>query len=188
MPETNPRASEPTAGGFSAPASGALERARRDLAQGRPDLARERLTGLLYTHHRRGEYREEVYLLLGEVCFAMKDFSRAGAAWLLTTKTGPEVDEALRAFHARHGRDAVNLLKAVKPRVPSELYPPPVGERLKSWGYRYRPYRPRSNPHVLEELQERPKGLRPFEIGCALLVLMATVAAALYLLLVFRIL
>ncbi len=172
----------------SAPRStGALERARADLANGRPDLARERLTGLLYTYHRRGEYREEVYLLLGEVHYAMKDFSRAGAAWLLTTKAGPGVDEAMRAFHARHGQDPVNVLNAVKPRVPSELYPPQVGERLKDWGYRYRPYRPRSNPHVLEELQEQTKGLRPFEVGCALLVLAGTLAAALYLLRAFRI-
>ena len=149
----------------------ALERARRDLASGRPDLARERITGYLYTLHRAGKYDANAYLLLGDACFAMHDFAKAGAAWLLTDKSGPDVEKAGEAFHRRFGRDPVNVLKQVKPHAPSEAYPPAVQERLKQWDYRYRPYRPRSNPHVLSEQTDdgdgRVRGVRPVELGCA---------------------
>lgn len=151
----------------------ALARAQEDLDNGRPDLARDRITGYLYTLHRRGEYSQEAYSLLGQVLYAMRDLPRAGAAWLLTERQGPDVDEALTAFHQRYGRDALNVLKAVKPRAPSEDFPPAVQERLKAWGYRYRTYRPRSNPHVSHELDAEPssQGVRPVEIGCALALL-----------------
>lgn len=155
----------------------ALDRARRDLAAGRPDLARDRLTGFLYTLHRQGEYNQEAYLLLGKVLFAMRDLPQAGAAWLLTERHGPDVDEAVQAFHKRYGRDPLNVLRALKPRAPSEKYPPAVQERLKNWGYRYRPYRPRSNPHAEHELDAEPAhGLRPMEFGC-LAALFALAAA-----------
>jgi hypothetical protein len=155
----------------------ALERARRDLESGRPDLARDRITGYLYTLHRRGDYSQEAYLLLGDAYFAMRDFAPAGAAWLLTGRQGPDVDQAVKAFHERFGNDAVNILKIVKPHAPSEDYPAAVQERLKTWGYRYKTYRPRSNPHVEHELGEpQQKGLRPVEVGC--LVAILAVAAA----------
>jgi hypothetical protein len=160
----------------------ALERARKDLAAGRPDLARDRVTGYLYMLHRRGKYDQEAYLLLGEILFSMRDYPKAGAAWLLTEKTGPEFDQALEAFHKRYGKDAVNTLRLVKPHAPSEDYPPAVQERLKAWNYRYKPYRPRSNPHVLheeiaEELAAR-KTLRPIELGCAVAGLIFFMAIA----------
>lgn len=157
---------------------GAFARARRDLAAGRPDLARDRLTGFLYTLHRRGEYSEEAYLLLGEALFAMKDFARAGAAWLLTRKQGPEADAAFAAFEKRYGKDGANALRAVKPRAPSEDYPPEVQARLRAWDYRYRPYRPRGNPHVETELGERKAGLRIADVGCLVLGLLGFLAAA----------
>lgn len=157
----------------------ALERARADLASGRPDLARERLTGYLYTLHRAGRYDQQPYLLLGEVYYEMRDFARAGAAWLLTEKSGPEVERATEAFYRRYGRNPHNILKLVKPHAPSEAYPALVQERLKAWDYRYRPYRPRSNPHVLTEtpdVQPTKGQLRPVELGCVVtLVLFALV-------------
>ena len=151
----------------------ALERAQNDLSAGRPDLARDRLTGYLYTLHRRGKYEQQAYILLGDACYAMKDYARAGAAWLLTERQGEDAGLALKAFHERFGTDATNILNVVKPHAPSEDYPPLVQERLKSWSYRYRPYRPRSNPHASEELGEhkRQQGVRPVELGCALAVL-----------------
>jgi hypothetical protein len=160
----------------------ALDRARADIVAGRPDLALDRVTGFLYTLHRRGEYQEAAYLLLGEIHFAMKDYARAGAAWMLTAKTGPDADQAAAAFHARHGRDPSNVLHALKPRSPSELYPEPVRERLKALGYRYRPYKPRSNPHVLEEFEERPRGVRPVEVGCIFFLIMVVIIGLLFLL------
>jgi len=154
------------------PKTTALERAQRDLQNGRPDQARARITGYLYTLARAGEYKEAPYLLLGEACWAMQDRAAAGAAWLLTTKEGPDVSAAVEAFHARYGKDPANVLHALKPRAQSESYPLPVQERLKSWGYRYRPYRPRSNPHVLSEQSEAPtKSLRSIDMGCLLFVL-----------------
>ena len=156
-------------------------RARADLDAGRPDLARERLNGCLYTLHRRGAYREDAYVLLGETCFAMKDYARAGAAWLLTTRTGSDVDQALAAFYERYGREPAAVLHQLKPHAPSEQYPPPVQARLQALGYRYRPYRPRSNPHVLEEFEERPQGVRPVEAGCLVAGGVVFVLAVLYL-------
>lgn len=159
-----------------------MDRARSDLNAGRPDLARDRITGYLYTLHRRGAYEEAPYVLLGEIYFAMKDLPRAGAAWMLTTYAGPERERADAAFNKRYGTDGVNVLKALKPRAPSELYPEPVRERLKSLGYRYRPYRPRSNPHALTEEQEvAPKTVRPVEMGCIFFMIILATLAALFL-------
>ena len=60
---------------------GAMERARRDLVDGRPDRARDRITGFLYGLARAGTYREDAYLLLGDAYWAMKDRPRAGAVF-----------------------------------------------------------------------------------------------------------
>lgn len=164
------------------PRLSALERARADLAAGRPDRARDRVTGYLYTLHRRGEYKQDAYLLLGEIYYAMRDFPRAAAAWLLTEKQDAEMETALQAFTVRYGQDAVNVLRQVKPHAPSEDYPPLVQARLKSWDYRYRTYRPRSNPHTLGDAPpEAQRGLRPVEIGCGLFLLAIIVAVALWL-------
>jgi len=162
--------------------SSALERARADLAADRPDRARDRLTGYLYTLHCRGEYSQEAYLLLGDAYFAMKEYARAAAAWLLTEKQGPEFDTALQAFHQRHGKDPANILSLLKPHAPSEDYPPRVRERLKEWDYRYRTYRPRSNPHTSgEPTSAQPRGVRPVELGCGAVLLIGTLLLAYWL-------
>lgn len=152
----------------------ALERARADLAAGRPDSARERVTGYLYTLHCRGEYNAEAYLLLGEIYFAMHDYAKAGAVWLLTDRSGADVERAVAAFYERYGRNSTNILRVIKPRAPSELYPPAVQERLKGWDYRYRHYRSRNKPRAGENIpdhdgEEQP-GLRGIEIGCLLAI------------------
>jgi hypothetical protein len=161
----------------------ALDRARKDLAAGRPDLARDRISGYLYTLHRAGRYDQQAYLLYGDALFAMRDFAKAGAAWLLTEKSGAEFDQALAAFKTRYGSDPVQVLNLVKPHAPSEDYPPAVQERLRSWDYRYKPYRPRGNPHAITEHsgEDRVAGLRPVEFGCIVAVLFAAAVVVYFL-------
>lgn len=153
--------------------STALERARADLAAGRPDLARDRLHGVLHSQLVKGEYSEETYVLLGDIYFAMRDFARAGAAWMLTERSDADAQSAFDAFHKRFGTDAVNMLNAVKPRAPSELYPPKVQDRLREWNYRYLPYRSRSQQRGEEETvpDEAQPTLRPIEAGCIAMVI-----------------
>jgi hypothetical protein len=162
--------------------SSALERARADIANGRPDLARERLYGFLYTLHTRGEYRQDVYLLLGEVLFAMKDFARAGAAWLLTERDDADALFAFEAFQARYGKNTSKGLDVVKPHAPSEHYPPKVQERLQGWNYRYVPYRSRSQPRIDRDapLTEQAGGVRPIEAGCIIVSVIGVVLACLF--------
>jgi hypothetical protein len=65
-----------------------LERAREDIADGRLWKARDRLTGAL----RASPSHQELLDLLGEVHYRMGDLPEAGRYWLLTERTGPEVD------------------------------------------------------------------------------------------------
>ncbi len=88
------RVDQPGAGG----PSGAVQRARADLAAGREWKARERLVG-----HLAGEYDAEALELLGEVSYAMRDLPAAGAAWFGTGRRGKDVDEAVEAWRERHG-------------------------------------------------------------------------------------
>lgn len=77
--------------------SGAVERARADLAAGRAWKARDRLTGFL-----RDEYDPEALELLGEVHHTMGDLPAAGAAWFGTSRRGHDVDESIEAWRERH--------------------------------------------------------------------------------------
>ena len=77
--------------------SGAVERARADLAAGRAWKARDRLTGYL-----RDEYDDEALELLGEVHHTMGDLPAAGAAWFGTARRGRDVDEAIEAWRDRY--------------------------------------------------------------------------------------
>ena len=78
--------------------SGAVQRARADVAAGREWKARERLVG-----HLAGEYDAEALEMLGEVNYAMRDLPAAGSAWFGTARRGTEVDEAVEAWRERHG-------------------------------------------------------------------------------------
>lgn len=82
----------------ASPSSGAVRRARADLAAGREWKARERLVG-----HLAQEYDAEALELLGEVHHAMRDLPAAGAAWFGTSRRGKDVDEAVDAWRERHG-------------------------------------------------------------------------------------
>lgn len=77
--------------------SGAVHRARADLAAGREWKARDRLVG-----HLAGEYDVEALELLGEVHYAMRDLPSAGGAWFGTGRRGQDVDEAIEAWRERH--------------------------------------------------------------------------------------
>jgi hypothetical protein len=77
--------------------SGAVQRARADLAAGREWKARDRLVGHLADH-----YDAEALELLGEVHYAMRDLPSAGAAWFGTTRRGADVDTAVEAWRERH--------------------------------------------------------------------------------------
>lgn len=145
-----------------------LERARADLQAGRPDKARDRLTGHLRTLQQRGKYNAEIYALLGEVHFAMQNFAHAGAAWLLTERDGADVNFAVKAFFERHNvHDHRNILRALKPRLPLEAFPPRVQERLAEWGYQPRPSRAEREAEQAAA-KEVGSGVRPIEAGCIL--------------------
>ncbi|HEV7194378.1 MAG TPA: DUF6584 family protein [Pedococcus sp.] len=77
--------------------SGAVHRARTDLAAGREWKARDRLVG-----HLAGEYDAEALELLGEVLYAMRDLPSAGGAWFGTGRRGHDVDESIEAWRERH--------------------------------------------------------------------------------------
>jgi len=81
-----------------------VERARADLAAGRAWKARDRLVGAL-----SARADDELLGLLGDVHAGMGDPPAAGAAWVGSTRTGPEVDAALAAWRERHGHDPLQL-------------------------------------------------------------------------------
>jgi len=160
----------------------ALDRARADLTVGRPDLARDRVHGYLVTLNQRGEYSQETYSLMGEIYFAMRDYPRAGAMWMLTERDDADAQKAFDAFAKRYpknsGREAVN------PRAPSELYPPKVQERLKQWNYRYVPRRIRKQGINANDEGE-VTGVRPIEAGCLVAGVILLVMACFYIYLTF---
>ena len=99
----------------ASPSSGAVQRARADLAQGREWKARERLAG-----HLAGEYDPEALELLGEVSYAMRDLPAAGAAWFGTARRGADVDEAVEAWRERYGDHFAQMWSSL-PRSVREL-------------------------------------------------------------------
>lgn len=99
----------------ASPSSGAVQRARADLAAGREWKARERLVG-----HLAAEYDAEALELLGEVSYAMRDLPAAGAAWFGTTRRGKDVDESVEAWRERHGDHFAQMWSSL-PRSVREL-------------------------------------------------------------------
>jgi hypothetical protein len=77
------------------------------------------------------------------------------------------------------------MLRAVKPRAPSEKYPPKVQARLAEFSYRYKPFRSRKHPRS-EEPEKPPQGLRPLEAGCIGAVILALLLGAYYVYLLLR--
>lgn len=99
----------------TSPSSGAVQRARADLAAGREWKARERLVG-----HLAAEYDAEALELLGEVNYAMRDLPAAGAAWFGTSRRGKDVDESVEAWRERHGDHFAQMWSSL-PRSVREL-------------------------------------------------------------------
>lgn len=99
----------------ASPSSGAVQRARADLAAGREWKARERLVG-----HLAAEYDAEALELLGEVSYAMRDLPAAGAAWFGTARRGKDVDEAVEAWRERYGDHFAQMWSSL-PRSVREL-------------------------------------------------------------------
>ena len=97
------------------PSSGAVQRARADLAAGREWKARERLVG-----HLAAEYDAEALELLGEVSYTMRDLPAAGAAWFGTSRRGKDVDESVDAWRERHGDHFAQMWSSL-PRSVREL-------------------------------------------------------------------
>ena len=163
--------------------SDALERARADRARGRPDVARDRVTGYLASRHAHGIYDPEAYLLLGEILSDMHDYARAGAAWLLTERQDETAQKAFAAFRERHGDNPVNILQALKPRAPLEAYPPAVRERLEALKYSYRaPGTRHGEPEAAEEAHE----LRGRDMGCVFVLLIFVAALVYFIFLIVR--
>ena len=156
----------------------ALERARADLQSGRPDIARDRVTGYLSNLHQRGAYSQEAYLLLGEIYFAMKDFPLAGAAWFMTERDDADSRMANNAFEQRYGLDPTQILQTVKPRAPLEAYPLMVRQRLEGCGYVGVSQFGRKNEAL--ESEKQASGVRPIEAGCLLFAILCVIFVVYY--------
>ncbi|WP_353952130.1 DUF6584 family protein [Knoellia sp. S7-12] len=76
----------------------ALERARRDAADGRAWKARARLTGLL-AHRPDAVVADE----LARVHHSMQDLPAAGALWFVTGRDGVVAQESVAAWREQHG-------------------------------------------------------------------------------------
>lgn len=77
----------------------AILRADEDIKRGDYALARERLTSLLAT---RG-YDSELLDRIGDICFEMKDLSRAGRYWFLSARTDDETERVIEIFLSNSG-------------------------------------------------------------------------------------
>lgn len=106
-----------------------IERARRDVAEGRPWAARRRLGSYLGAHPADQEARD----LLGEVHHGMGDLPAAGAAWFLTARDDAVAREAIALLRDEHRRSLNGLLGAIDARlaVDDPAWPEPVRERLR---------------------------------------------------------
>lgn len=96
--------------------SGAVQRARSDIAAGREWKARDRLVGHLADH-----YDPEALELLGEVHHAMRDLPSAGAAWFGTARRGTDVDQAIEAWRERHSDNFGQMWRSL-PRTVREVH------------------------------------------------------------------
>jgi hypothetical protein len=108
--------------------AGALERARRDIAENRLWKARDRLSGALVTT----PTDPEILDLLGDIYFLMGDLPRAGAVWMLTDREDDRSRAANLALRERHGGDARLIVRALPLRAPLFAYPSTVAERVRS--------------------------------------------------------
>ncbi|PWJ27028.1 hypothetical protein ATK17_3214 [Branchiibius hedensis] len=83
---------------MTATRTGAIERARDDLASGRTWKARDRLRGAI------GQRQDdEIVDLLAQVYFEMQDLPAAGALWFVTGRDDERARAAVAAWEERYG-------------------------------------------------------------------------------------
>ena len=104
-----------------------IDRARADLAAGRPWMARNRLQSFVSRHPDHQEALE----LLGEVLYGMGDLPRAGRYWFMTARNDEEAQLAIAALRSVYPRPEL-LLAALRLRKEPVGYPPAAVERFKS--------------------------------------------------------
>lgn len=112
---------------------GAVERARRDVEQGRHWLARQRLGSYLVTNG----YDPDILAMIGRISYEMHDEYDAGRMWLLSSAKGSEVERAIDTFLARAGKDPNQIVsqlpRSVRLRV-LEQYPESIRSRIRRCG------------------------------------------------------
>lgn len=106
-----------------------IERARRDLAEGRPWKARQRIGSYLGAH----PADQEALDLLGEICAAMNDLPAAGAAWFLTARDDERAREAVAVLRDEHRGSLTGLIGALPLRLAADDpgWPPEVSAQLR---------------------------------------------------------
>jgi hypothetical protein len=106
----------------------ALDRAQRDIEEGRLWKARDRLIGRL----RALPTDRPTLDMLGDVYWRMGDLPKAGAVWALTDRTDSDARAAFDATRERHGHDPEQLLGALHIRAPLDDYGSEVALRLRA--------------------------------------------------------
>lgn len=124
-----------------------LSRAQADIEAGRLWKARDRLHGVFVS--RPGD--QSVLELLGEVHFLMGDLPQAARFWMLTERSGPDVDAAIAAFEERYARDPGSALVALPIKVSISQYPPDVRNRIEAMSSRADETKPRKRPRRFPE-------------------------------------
>lgn len=105
---------------------GVLGRARADIEADRLWKARDRLASAL----KADPANQQLLELLGEVHFRMGDRPSAGRHWILTARTGADVDAAIEAFEDRWGADLAEKLRMVPLRSPPADFSGLARERI----------------------------------------------------------
>jgi hypothetical protein len=104
-----------------------IARARDDVRQGRPWMARDRLESYVAT----GSTDTEALELLGEVLFQMGDLPRAARYWMLTPRSDDEFDQARAALRERFPRARLRLDYLLL-RGPIDSHPEVVQRRIEA--------------------------------------------------------
>jgi hypothetical protein len=155
--------------------TGAIARAKEDLARGEPWLARRRLASLVAST----PYRPEVLALLGEVCHQMGDVPEAGRFWLLSEVEGEHVERAVRVFAELHRSDARQLAAQLPRRTRQSsmgAYPPIVRGRIEALGMA-EPIAARAYD-APEQAQAPGRNTSPVQWGCLLAFIALAIVVA----------
>lgn len=159
-----------------------IERARRDLAEGRPWKARDRLGSYLGAH----PADQQALDLLGEVRWTMRDLPAAGAAWFLTERDDERAQEAIGVMRREYARSLNGLLGALNVRLAPDdpAWPRSVAARLRELAVEAERQEIRWDPGASRRALQRQRLQGSAPEGCAcgaplLLSGLVAVAAAL---------